>query len=182
MERIFEKIANMPTFIIIIFYYAIESVLVSVQENHFCEGERQGVCEIVLLFLYQEQVRCEQIWQSLKKSLKMHLKGSHYKKHEICGLLSHPETHSFHSQLWGHPQRVMEFHGRCIRQQRNKIEPWSFRKMKVGEGQAYHFWKLTSFPEHTRKAWGHLPFVLLTEKMLCFHPVRLSLHFSLVSG
>lgn len=37
----------------LLFSHALEFVLVSVQENHFCEGELQGDCEITFLSLDQ---------------------------------------------------------------------------------------------------------------------------------
>lgn len=68
----------------LLFSHALEFVLVSVQENRFCEGELQGDFEITFLSLDQEWKHCEGIRQSLKK----HLKETDYKKHKIRWLPS----------------------------------------------------------------------------------------------
>lgn len=48
----------------LLFSHDLEFVLVSVQENHFCEGELQGDCEITFLSLDQGQKHCEGIRQA----------------------------------------------------------------------------------------------------------------------
>lgn len=81
----------------LLFSHALEFVSVSVQENHFCEGELQGHCEITFLFLDQGQKHCERIRQSLKK----HLKETGYKKREIHWLPPHSPPGCLHPQLQG---------------------------------------------------------------------------------
>lgn len=94
----------------LLFSHALEFVLVSVQENHFCEGERQGNCEITFLSLDQEQKHCEGIRESLKK----HLKETDYKKHKIYWLPPYPPPCCLHSQFQGQWKEAFEFYGRCI--------------------------------------------------------------------
>lgn len=73
------EIENRPR--MLAFSHALEFILVSVQENHFCEGELQGDCEITFLFLDQEQQHCGGFRQSPRK----HLKETDHKKHNLHG-------------------------------------------------------------------------------------------------
>lgn len=69
-----------------LFSHALESILVSAQDNRFCEGELQGDCEITFLSLDREWKHCEGIRQSLNK----HLKETDYKNDKIqAPLLTH---------------------------------------------------------------------------------------------
>lgn len=89
------------------FSHTLEFILVSVQENHFCEGELQGDCEITFLFLDQEQQHCGGFRQSPRK----HLKETDLRNITYMASTSPPRC-CLHSQVQGQCKKASEFYGK----------------------------------------------------------------------